>query len=69
MRCWSASLRFRCMGRLMTWRAIDLRGRQERKGRGDDLVTGTNAERHQADEQGIGAAGDRDAMLSTGVDR
>jgi len=44
-----------------------LGGGDEGEGGGDDLVAGTNAECHQADQQGLGAAGDRDAVLGAGV--
>jgi hypothetical protein len=38
----------------------------EGEGRGDDLVVGPEVQRYQRDEQCLGAAGDRDAVLCAG---
>ena len=45
----------------------DLGGGDEGEGGGDDLVAGTDPKGHQADEQGLGAAGDGDAVLGAGI--
>mmetsp|Transcript_20919 Transcript_20919/g.80520 ORF Transcript_20919/g.80520 Transcript_20919/m.80520 type:complete len:416 (-) Transcript_20919:3495-4742(-) len=42
------------------------RGR-ERERAGDDFIAGLQVQRHQRDEQSLGAAGDTDAMLGAGV--
>jgi hypothetical protein len=41
-------------------------GRRERERRGDHLVVPADPETHQCDQQGLGSARYRDAMLGTG---
>ncbi len=45
----------------------DLGGGDEGERGGDDLVAGAYPQGHQADEQGLGAAGDGDAVLGAGI--
>ena len=45
----------------------DFGGGDEGEGGGDDLVPGADAKGHQADEQGLGTAGDGDAVAGAGV--
>ena len=45
----------------------DFGGGDKGEGSGDDFIAGADAEGHEADEQGFGAAGDGDAVFGAGV--